>query len=331
MDQNNRPKRGLGALLAATTPLPDAAAPSEIGQTTPSAPATVTTAEVSVQSVRPNPDQPRTVFDPVALNELADSIKAQGLIQPLVVRPLKPEEIVGEARYELIAGERRWRASQIAGLTTIPIVIKSVFNERDILLLSLVENLQRDNLNPIEESVAYEKMASRFNLTHDQIANGLGKSRTYITNSIRLLDLPQSVLDALRNRKLTQGHAKVLLSLPDAKLQSHFAAKTQAENLTVRDLERLTIDTLKPESDGRSDKEKPAGLGAFSSSKTPREKPSRGTRLPSAEVQELERRLREHFGTRVSIEESLRKGRILIEFFSTDDLQRIVNLLKMDD
>ena len=187
MDQLNRPKRGLGALLAATTQLPDT---QSTPQTAPSSTTTVTTGEVAILSVRPNPEQPRTVFEPEALNELAASIKAQGLIQPLVVRPLKPDEIVGDAKYELIAGERRWRASQLAGLTTVPIVVKSVYDARDILLLSLVENLQRDDLNPIEEAIAYEKMSSKFNLTHEQIANGIGKSRAVVTNSIRFPGAP---------------------------------------------------------------------------------------------------------------------------------------------
>lgn len=325
MDPLNRPKRGLGALLAATTQ----PAPSHPGETTQSAPVSISTAEVAILSIRPNPDQPRTVFEPVALKELADSIKAQGLIQPVVVRPLKPDEVTGEVKYELIAGERRWRASQLAGLTAIPIVVKAVFDERDILLLSLVENLQRDDLNPIEEAVAYEKMSTRFNLTHEQIANGIGKSRVYITNSIRMLELPSSVIDALKSRKLTPGHARILLSIPDAKLQSHFAAKTQAENLTIKDLERLTIGTLKPEHSEGNSLAKRSSSG--SSTHPPREKGSRGTRLPTAEVQELERKLREHFGTRVSIEESLRKGRIVIEFFSVDDLNRIVNLIRLND
>ncbi len=327
MDPINRPKRGLGALLAATT---QSVPQTPIGSAASDVPGTptITAADVAILTVRPNPEQPRTVFEPEALNELAASIKAQGLIQPLVVRPLKPEEITGDARYELIAGERRWRASQLAGLNVVPIVIKSVYDARDILLLSLVENLQRDDLNPIEESVAYEKMATKFNLTHEQIANGIGKSRAYISNSIRMLDLPSTVVDALRNRKLSQGHAKVLLALPDPKMQAHFAAKTQAENLTVRELERLTIDTVKPR-----EEEQPRVTRAtdIMPAPTPRPKGSRGTRLPSAEVQEMERRLREHFGTRVTIEESLRKGRILIEFFSTDDLNRIINLLRLDD
>ena len=325
MDPLNRPKRGLGALLAATTQ----PAPSLPSDATQHAPVSISTAEVAILSIRPNPEQPRTVFEPIALNELADSIKAQGLIQPVVVRPLKPGEATDEVKYELIAGERRWRASQIAGLKVIPIVVKAVFDERDILLLSLVENLQRDDLNPIEEAIAYEKMSTKFNLTHEQIANGIGKSRVYITNSIRLLELPSSVLDAIKSRKLTPGHAKILLTIPDAKLQSHFAAKTQAENLTIKDLERLTIGTLKPDSNLDDSLAKRAGSGT--NAHPPRVKGSRGTRLPSAEVQELERKLREHFGTRVSIEENLRKGRIVIDFFSVDDLQRIVNLIGLDD
>ncbi len=204
MDQPNRPKRGLGALLAATTqPAPDATAPQFATQQS-----AVSTADVAILSIRPNPAQPRTTFEPVALNELAESIKAQGLIQPVVVRPLKPEEISGDVKYELIAGERRWRASQLAGLKAIPIVVKAVFDERDILLLSLVENLQRDDLNPIEEAVAYDKMAKRFSLTHDQIANGIGKSRAYISNSIRMLELPSSILDALKDRKLSPATPK---------------------------------------------------------------------------------------------------------------------------
>ncbi|HLX61593.1 MAG TPA: ParB/RepB/Spo0J family partition protein [Planctomycetota bacterium] len=314
------PKRGLQALLSATSLNPNQPAP------------TITAAEVPLSSIRPNPDQPRTHFDPVALDELAASIKARGLIQPVVVRPIQEPRPTNEPRpqgsgqpeihYELIAGERRWRASQIAGLTTIPVVVKAVFDERDILLLSLVENLQRDDLNPVEEAAAYAKMCDKFNLTHDQIASGIGKSRAHITNLIRILELPPSILDAIKSRKLTPGHAKVLLTLPDAKLQSHFAAKTQAENLTVRDLERL-ITGPAPEPAPSHDGHHPARKSA------PRSKGSRNTRVVSPEIQDLERQLREHFGTRVTIEENSRKGRIVIEFFSPDDLHRITRLMQL--
>ena len=308
---DNRPKRGLGALLAATTS-------SDPSNNTP-----VTSAEVPILSIRPNPAQPRTDFDPVALQELADSIKARGIIQPLVVRPLKPEEAIGDIKYELIAGERRWRASQIAGLDQVPVVIKNIFDERDILLLSLVENLQRDDLNMIEEAHAYDKLAKSFNLTHDQVALGIGKSRAYISNSIRLLELPSSVLDAIKNKQLSPGHGKLLLSVPDPKLQRHLSAKTIAENLTIRELERLTTDTLSVP----TTQEPPQPKYSFPITQRKR---SRATRLPTAEVQDLERKLREHFGTKVMIEERLRKGRVILEFYSADDLTRIIGLLKME-
>lgn len=310
MDQDNRPKRGLGALLAATT------APS-FNSSTPTA--GVQTAEVPVTTIRRNLAQPRTEFDPIALEELAASIKARGLIQPVVVRPLKPEESDGTTKYELIAGERRWRASQIAGLSAIPIVIKAVFDDRDILLLSLVENLQRDDLNTIEEATAYEKLGRMFTLTHDQIAEGVGKSRAYISNMIRLLELPPNVLELIKTKKLSTGHGKILLGIPDPRLQQHLASKTIAENLSVRDLERI----VQGDQEEDDDEEDPL--------KAPRKKNSRSTRAPStSELRALEQRLREHFGTKVRIEEGSRKGRIVIEFYSTDDLDRISGLMGLE-
>lgn len=307
MEIDNRPKRGLGALLAATTQPSDSPAPQ------------VSVAETPIAAIRRNPAQPRTDFDPVALNELAASIKARGLIQPVVVRPLKPEEATGDTKYELIAGERRWRASQIAGLTTIPIVVKQVFDDRDILLLSLVENLQRDDLNTIEEAHAYDKLGKAFNLTHDQIAVGIGKSRAYISNTIRLLELPSSILDSIKSKQLSPGHGKLLLSVPDPRIQQHLAAKTIAENLTIRELERLTVGTLSDDLPGDTHK------------RGTRHKGSRATRAPStAELRDLEQRLREHFGTKVHIEEGARKGRLLIEFYSTADLDRIIGLFKLE-
>jgi ParB family chromosome partitioning protein len=309
MDQ--RPKRGLGALLAATNQPYNASDAASV----------ISTSEVPIHSVQPNPSQPRTHFDPAALEELTASIKERGLIQPIVVRPLRPEEVRGQAQYELIAGERRWRASQAAGLTNIPVVIKPVFDERDILLLSLVENLQRDDLNPIEEATAYANINLKFNLTHDQIAAGIGKSRAHISNLIRILELPSAILDALKSRKLSLGHAKVLLTIPDAKLQSHFAAKAQAENLSVRDLERLIVGSvLSPN---------PTEASQTSDATSPRRKGSRRTRTSSPQLQELEQRMREHFGTRVTIEEHLHKGRVIIEFYSAKDLERIVALTNL--
>ncbi|HYG75732.1 MAG TPA: ParB/RepB/Spo0J family partition protein [Planctomycetota bacterium] len=324
-----KPKRGLSALLATTTQAPQP--PVIINAPPPGAPMVsamaekpstagtqnvITNAEIPLSAIRPNPTQPRTNFDPEALAELAASIKARGVIQPLVLRQLKPEEISGELKYELIAGERRWRASQIAGLKTVPAVVKHGYDAREILLVSLVENLQRDDLNPIEEAIAYQRLASTFNLTHDQIAEGVGKNRATVSNMIRVLDLPSTVQDAIREKKLSLGHAKILLGVPDAKLQAQLASKVQGENLTVRDLEKLIA-------------------WESASSKLPvksspsREKGSRNTRVAPPHLQEAENQLREHFGTRVSIEEGLRKGRIIIEFYSVEDFERITKLMNL--
>lgn len=313
-----KPKRGLSALLASTTPAPQAqtSAPT-IGQTPQAAQPvvvnSVTSADVPLTSIRPNPAQPRTHFDPDALKDLAASIKARGLIQPVVLRQLRPEEITGESKYELIAGERRWRASQMAGLTAVPAVIKQVFDQRDILLLSLVENLQRDDLNPVEEAQAYQRLAANFNLTHEQIADGVGKSRATVTNVLRILELPTSVQEAVKTRKLSVAHAKLLLTIPDAKIQAQLAAKAQGESLTVRDLERLIA------SDPNDEAPRPS-LPA-------RKKGSKGTRVAPPHLQEAERQLREHFGTKVSVEEGVRKGRIVVEFYSVEDFARITKLM----
>ncbi|HYF51946.1 MAG TPA: ParB/RepB/Spo0J family partition protein [Planctomycetota bacterium] len=309
---DNKPKRGLSALLAATTPAQtnNQAAPQQAVLQTQSS---VLTADLAPNEIRPNPKQPRTDFDPQALADLAASIKARGLIQPVVVRSLKPNEITGTAKYELIAGERRWRASQTAGLTKIPAVIKDVFDDRDILLLSLVENLQRDDLNPIEEALAYERLAKTFNLTHEQIADGVGKNRVTVSNAIRLLELPSSIQDAIKARRLSVGHAKVLLSIPDPKLQAQIAAKVQAEYFSVRDLERLVSGSV------LAAPSVPATTG--SKSKTP------GDRIAAPQVQEMERRLAEHLGTRVSIEQTLKRGRIQIEFYSVEDFHRIIEIM----
>jgi ParB family chromosome partitioning protein len=307
-----RPKRGLSALLSATTQ-PDSPAPGVAPVLTSS----IQTADVSVNSVRPSPTQPRSEFNPQALAELAASIKAHGLIQPVVVRRLQPAEASGEVQYELIAGERRWRAAQMAGLAAVPAVIKDVFEQRDILLLSLIENLQRDDLNPIEEAVAYDRLAKTFKLTHEQIADGVGKNRASVSNQLRLLELPSSVQIALKTGRLSIGHAKVLLSIPDPNLQRQFAAKAEAEDLTVRDLERLVLSPL------------PSGP-SLPQQTSDRRKGTRATRLAPPNIQDIERQLREYFGTKVYVEEGLRKGKITIEFYSVEDFARIVELFGVE-
>ena len=307
MDVLARPKRGLSALLASTTN------PESDLETSPSS---ITTADLPITAIRPNANQPRTHFDEEALAELAASIKARGLIQPVVVRQLKPEEANNGQHYELIAGERRWRAAQIAGLPVVSAVIKEVFDDREILLLSLVENLQRDDLNPIEEALAYDRLSKVFGLTHEEVAEGVGRSRAAVTNMIRLLELPTSVQDALKSKKLSTGHAKVLLSIPDARIQAQLAAKIQAEGLTVRELERLIL-SAQPQSPGV-----PLTVNSANSKRQPRVVPPH--------VQDVERRLREHLGTRVTVEENIRKGRIIIEFYSVEDFGRVTKLLGVE-
>ena len=308
-----KPKRGLSALLSSTTQAPVSTPAMAASAQPPVINSPVSSGDIPLTAIRPNPSQPRTNFDPEALKELAASIKARGLIQPVVLRQLRPEEATAEVKYELIAGERRWRASQMAGLQAVPAVIKQVFDQRDILLLSLVENLQRDDLNPLEEALAYERLAATFSLTHEQIADGVGKSRATVSNMLRILELPTSVQEAIKTRRLSVAHAKLLLTIPDARLQAQLAAKVQGEDLTVRNLERLiSLDTAAPT---------PAETG------TSRKRGTHGTRSTPAHLQEAERNLREHFGTKVSVEENARKGRIVIEFYSADDFARITKLM----
>jgi len=306
MDTTVPPKRGLSALLSSTTGKAPSGAGSEADL------GSVVLLDLAVTSIRPNSTQPRTQFDESSLMELAASIKAQGLVQPIVVRRSDRADALGGSQYELIAGERRWRAAQLAGLTKVPAIVKAVFEDRDILLLSLVENLQRDDLSPIEEATAYERLAKTFGLKHEEIADAVGKSRATVTNSIRLLELPSSIQEAIKTKRITPAHAMILLSIPDAKVQSQLAAKVQAENLTVRDLERL-VSWQHSKSHLPQVSERPKG--------------TRNTRVAAPEVQEAERQLREHFGTRVLIEEGVRKGRIIIEFYSVSDFQRIIGLM----
>lgn len=303
--------------VPSSTPAPSTNAPASFSFTNAN-PDVIMTAEISLKAIRGNPKQPRTYFEPNALAELSASIKAHGLIQPVVVRQLTPDEAKGEVWYEIIAGERRWRASEMAGLEKIPVVIKKTFSDRDILLLSLVENIQRDDLNPLEEAIAYDRLAKTFDLTHEQIAEGVGKSRATISNSLRILELPSGVQDALKTKKLTIGHAKVLLAIGDPAIQNSLAAKTQAENLTVRDLEKLVA----WEASGGGDASKP---------KLPvKSKKGAKAHVAPAHLQEAERRLREHFGTKVIVEEGLRKGRLVVEFYSVEDFERIVGLMGVE-
>ena len=250
--------------------------------------------EVSINSIQPNPKQPRSVFDDESLRELAASIREIGILQPPVVRR------VGDGRYELIMGERRLRAAKLAGLSTIPVIIRAT-NDAELLREALVENIHRSNLNSLEEAAAYNQMLTDFGLTHDELASKLGKSRPVITNTLRLLNLPTSVQKKLAAGTLSAGHARALLGLNDSTEIERIANKIITEGLSVRATEEL----IASGNAGKKSAGRKSGTG-FS------------------KYLELEERLESALDTRVSVKGGKNGGKIQIEFADGQDLQRIV-------
>lgn len=282
--------RGLGALISNRT------AQKQDSSAAP-APRTESVSRLPVELIDPNPLQPRGTFVPEKLQELADSIRANGIIQPLVVRP-------SGDRYQIVAGERRWRAAKLAGLTAVPVVLQNIPDDR-LLEITLVENIQREDLNPIEIAMAFEALARDLNLTHDDIANRTGKDRTTITNMLRLRKLPWEVQQLLAERRLTPGHARAILGLPGEDLQRQVADKACSQGLSVRQVERL----VRRMTAGREPKPPEDALD------DPNVK---------AAITEMERIL----GTRVRISgRPDHRGRIEIEYYSGDDLDRIYSLI----
>jgi ParB family chromosome partitioning protein len=255
--------------------------------------------EVPISQIFPNPRQPRKVFDETALNELIASIKSVGILQPPVVRK------VSEGRYELIMGERRFRAAKAAGLTSIPVIIRQT-PDNELLREALIENIHRSQLNPLEEGAAYAQLLSDFGCTHDELAIKLGRSRPLISNTIRLLNLPEAVQRRVAAGVLSAGHARALLGLTEGADIEKLAARIVAEGLSVRAVEEI-IATLKP-----------AGKGA----KKAAVKGVSGAGLAAAEL------LSDYLDTRVSVETGKGKGKIVIEFAGSEDLQRIVDLIE---
>ncbi|RSD20086.1 ParB/RepB/Spo0J family partition protein [Amycolatopsis eburnea] len=256
--------------------------------------------EIPVGSVKPNPKQPRQVFDEDALAELEHSIREFGLMQPIVVREL------GNDEYELVMGERRLRASQQAELEAIPAIVRQTADE-SMLRDALLENIHRVQLNPLEEAAAYQQLLDEFAVTHEELASRIGRSRPVITNTIRLLKLPLPVQRRVAAGVLSAGHARALLSLEDAESQEELAAKIVAEGMSVRATEEAV--TLKKS-------EKPA---------KPKPAPRKPIQAPG--LQELANRLSDRFDTRVKVDLGRRKGRITLEFGSVDDLERIVAII----
>lgn len=249
--------------------------------------------------ISPGPYQPRRRFDSAALEELAASIRQQGLIQPVIVRP------VG-GRFELIAGERRWRASQRAGLTEVPAIVRQYTDEQS-LEAALVENLQREDISVVETARAYQRLTEEFRYTQGEIALRVGKSRPAVNNTLRLLQLPEEILTLLEEGEMTEGHARLLLMLPYASLQWEVAEWIVRDAVTVREAERRIKRLLSPEGSSAPGAVPPV---------------HRDSHLRS-----LEDRLRQHFGTKVELDYRAGKGALRVEFYSDEDLERVLELL----
>lgn len=255
--------------------------------------------EVLISEIRANPYQPRKEFAAEAIAELAESIKEHGIIQPLIVR----KSIKG---YELVAGERRLRAAKEAGLKKVPAIVKA-YTDQQLMEIALIENLQRENLNPLEEAEAYDKLIKHYDYTQEALAQRVGKSRPHVANMLRLLQLPQKIRELVSITALSMGHARALLTVADEKVQWQLAEAVVQKGLSVRQLEEL----VKQQNVSRETKKK----------KAPKKE---------AVLIQLEERLRTRLGTLVQIKKSAKKGKIEIEFYSNDDLQRIIELLEAE-
>lgn len=257
-----------------------------------------TLVEVKLRDLRSNPYQPRKIFTEEAIEELAQSLKEHGLLQPIIVR----KSIKG---YEIVVGERRYLAAKHAGLKTIPALIREL-TEEQMMELAIIENLQRENLNPIEEAMAYDKLIHHLGVTQEQLAARLGKSRPHIANHLRLLQLPEQVQQLMIDGQLSMGHGRALLSLKDETQRYALAEKSIQDGLNVRQLEKLIkIMNQEPE---KEQKEKLVESSPF--------------------IKAKEETLRNRFGTSVTIKKGKKKGKIEIDFFSEDDLERILHLLE---
>ena len=252
---------------------------------------------ININDIKPNKDQPRKTIDEEKIGELAESIKEHGLIQPVVLRK-------SGKGYEIVAGERRWRACRKAGLKEIPCIIKELTDEEN-MLIAIIENMQREDLNPIEEAEGISQMVTVFGMTQEQVSKSVGKSRPYITNVLRLLKLPQEVQAMVSDGQLSAGHARALAGLSSKKKQIELAEKIGAEGLSVRETEKL----LKEES-------------------TPAKRPAKRKAEKNADVKRVEEDLKTVLGTKVNLAMNGKKGKIEIEYYSREELDRLIDLLK---
>lgn len=274
-------KKGLGKGLEALIP----GAESEEGSIV----------EVDINSIEPNINQPRKIFDSEKIKQLSESIRQHGVIQPLIVKKEKDF-------YKIVAGERRWRAAREAGVRKIPVVIREV-SDREAMEIALIENLQREDLNPLEEAEAYQRLVSEFGMSHEEIALKVGKSRPAVANSLRLLNLAPRVKKMVQQGKISGGHARALLAINDYGRQGEAAETIVNKDMSVRETERYVNNLLE-------------------------RKPKTGRNKKLDSLEDVEERLQSIFGTKVRISRSSKKGKIMIEFYSTEELTRLIDLME---
>lgn len=305
--------RGLDALFADAAPIneEELAAPEVPSEATGSKKEAADAADsedrvlyIDINDIKPNSAQPRKNFDEEKLAELANSIRANGVIQPLIVRK-------SESGYELVAGERRWRASRQAGLRTVPCILRN-FDDRQNAIVAIIENMQREDLDPIEEALGLKAMTEKYGFTQEQVSESLGRSRTYIANSIRLLKLPEEIQRYVSSGQMSAAHGRTIINIPDKAKQKEIADKIIRNDLSVRATERLAEkvkDELKPE-------------------RKRRKKASADEKAKNAEIAAVERELMTLTGTKVRIDGDDRKGKIELEYYSIDELNRLIDTLR---
>src|SRR4051812_23766797 len=285
--------RGLKSLLSDT---PD----TEQLDETAAAPAASGMSEILVSEIEANPWQPRTDFNAEALKELSESIKVHGIIQPITVRKL------ADHQYQLIAGERRFQASKIAGLKSLPAYVRTA-NDQQMLEMALIENIQRENLNPIEISLSYQRLISECHLNQEELGERVGKNRTTVTNYLRLLKLPPDIQIALRDNKISMGHARAIINIDDPGSQLFIFKKVISDDLSVRAVESMARELTQGSKENTETK----------------------TQDTPKEVHQLQSKLSSHFGTKVTVKSDGKKGDIRIPFLSVEDLNRILDILKL--
>jgi ParB family chromosome partitioning protein len=298
--------RGLGALIESSEAPIDAIRAPEL----PELSGKVRYIEVPPVQIRPNPRQPRQVFDEDALAELVHSVSEIGLLQPVVVRPTASAEVAaGAPPYELVAGERRWRAVQLAGLDLIPAIVRETADDA-LLRDALLENLHRAQLNPLEEAAAYQQLLDDFGCTQEELATRIGRSRPQVSNTLRLLRLPPAVQRRVAAGVLSAGHARALLGLEDPAAQDRLATRIVAEGLSVRATEEIV---------------------AFGDEQTPAKEHKQRRNLSAPGLDDLAERLSDHLETRVRVQAGSTRGKVIIEFATLEDLRRICDIIERDD